>query len=60
MGCVFVYVLILTIIGPEKRGKDLSVQADEDTALVTREQDAALGHTGHGEKDISRAQREQV
>ncbi|KAL7267311.1 Carboxylic acid transporter [Rhizina undulata] len=37
MGCVYVYVIILTLVGPEKLGRDLSVEADTDLA-------EAVGH----------------
>jgi MFS transporter, SHS family, lactate transporter len=43
MGCVFAYVIVLTVIGPEKRGKDLSVEADEDAMEVNQ----AGPHHGH-------------
>ncbi|PVI01858.1 MFS general substrate transporter [Periconia macrospinosa] len=36
MGCVYAYVILLTLVGPEKRGKDLTVHADSDMAAVTR------------------------
>lgn len=39
MGCVYVYVIILTLIGPEYRGRSMDVHADEDMAEA-----AARGH----------------
>lgn len=35
LGCVFAYVIILTIIGPEKLGRNLEVSHDSDVAAVT-------------------------
>jgi len=32
MGCVYAYVIILTLIGPEKLGRNLDVQHDSDVA----------------------------
>ncbi|KAL5389415.1 hypothetical protein DPSP01_002315 [Paraphaeosphaeria sporulosa] len=45
MGCVYVYVIILTLIGPEYRGRSMDVHADEDMA-------EAAGH--HHEKRVHR------
>lgn len=38
MGCVYVYVIVLTVLGPEFRGRTFDVVADEDMAEAT-------GHT---------------
>lgn len=35
LGCVFVYVIILTLVGPEKLGRNLDVAHDSDMAEVT-------------------------
>jgi SHS family lactate transporter-like MFS transporter len=35
MGCVYAYVILLTLIGPEFRGRNFDVHADEDMALAT-------------------------
>ncbi|KAF2004629.1 carboxylic acid transporter protein-like protein [Amniculicola lignicola CBS 123094] len=32
MGCVYIYVILLTLIGPEFRGRNFGVHADEDMA----------------------------
>jgi MFS transporter, SHS family, lactate transporter len=49
MGCVFAYVILLTIVGPEKRGKDLSVHADNDAAEVnTSTPRNSVGHAATG------------
>ncbi|KAL2113721.1 hypothetical protein VUR80DRAFT_2690 [Thermomyces stellatus] len=34
MGCVFAYVLILTLVGPERNGRSFDVEDDEDTREV--------------------------
>lgn len=47
MGCVYAYVILLTFLGPEERGKDLSVQADADMAEVTG------AHGGEAEKKVA-------
>ena len=35
MGCVFAYVIILTLLGPEKLGNDLGVEGDRDLGEAT-------------------------
>ncbi|KAF1952328.1 MFS general substrate transporter [Byssothecium circinans] len=35
MGCVYAYVILLTFVGPEYRGRDLSAHADADMAEAT-------------------------
>ncbi|KAJ4988471.1 sugar transporter family protein [Stagonosporopsis vannaccii] len=35
MGCVYAYVILLTFVGPEHRGRNFDVAADEDMAAVT-------------------------
>jgi SHS family lactate transporter-like MFS transporter len=35
MGCVYAYVILLTLIGPEYRGRNFDVAADEDMVAVT-------------------------
>lgn len=35
MGCVYAYVILLTVLGPEYRGRNFDVAADEDMAVVT-------------------------
>lgn len=36
MGAVYAYVILLTFIGPERRGRNLNVEADTDTAEAVR------------------------
>jgi SHS family lactate transporter-like MFS transporter len=43
LGCVYAYVIVLTIIGPEFKGRDMRVTYDEDTA-------EALGQKAMDEK----------
>ena len=42
MGCVYAYVILLTLIGPEYRGRNFDVEADEDMAVV-RENEKVRG-----------------
>jgi SHS family lactate transporter-like MFS transporter len=42
LGCVFAYVILLTFIGPEKRGQSFDADEDEDLMEVT----GGHGHTG--------------
>ncbi|USP75447.1 hypothetical protein yc1106_02721 [Curvularia clavata] len=35
MGCVYAYVILLTTLGPEYRGRDFDAAADEDLAAAT-------------------------
>ncbi|KAF1923305.1 sugar transporter family protein [Didymella exigua CBS 183.55] len=35
MGCVYAYVILLTLLGPEHRGRNFDVAADEDMVAVT-------------------------
>ncbi|KAF2870697.1 carboxylic acid transporter protein-like protein [Massariosphaeria phaeospora] len=54
MGCVYAYVIVLTLVGPEYRGRDFDVAADGDMAEAT-------GHTGGkfvGEEDVEVGRRE--
>lgn len=46
LGVVYVYVILLTLVGPERRGRDLSVHADADAAEVLRNR----GHHGANEQ----------
>lgn len=48
LGCVFVYVILLTFVGPERRGRDLNVEHDADMAEVTHRN---LSHHHAGEVD---------
>jgi SHS family lactate transporter-like MFS transporter len=34
MGCVYAYVILLTLLGPEYRGRNFDVEADEDMAVA--------------------------
>lgn len=43
MGCVYAYVIIVTFLGPEEKGRDLSAHADRDMA-------DALGQTSEKEE----------
>lgn len=55
MGCVYAYVIILTFIGPEKRGKDLSVNADEDAQEVNQQLPHHHGEVNSGSDDEGKA-----
>lgn len=68
MGAVYAYVILLTLVGPEKRGRDLSVNADADTAEVLRKSghhhgptDGQVNGSGSDEEDKAvRKERETV
>lgn len=49
MAAVYAYVIILTFIGPEMRGKDLSVNADADAAEVMHQR----GHDNPAESHMN-------
>jgi SHS family lactate transporter-like MFS transporter len=51
MACVFVYVILLTFIGPEFRGRDLDVAHDGDLAEVAG-QGAVARAVGHHDRDM--------
>lgn len=52
MGCVFAYVIILAVIGPERRGAILDVEADSDIKKAVGE-DRVAGVTGGRHQDES-------
>lgn len=67
MGAVYAYVILLTLVGPEKRGRDLSVNADADAAEVLRKgghhgtTDAHVNASGSDEEEKAvRKERETV
>ena len=37
MGAVYAYVILLAFVGPERRGRNLNVEADSDMAEVTNQ-----------------------
>lgn len=53
MGAVYAYVILLTFVGPEKRGRNLDVDHDDDMAEVTHRDlrhQGDIGETGvHGD-----------
>ncbi|KIW25949.1 uncharacterized protein PV07_09083 [Cladophialophora immunda] len=55
MGAVYAYVILLTLIGPERRGRSLHVEHDEDMAEVThtdlRHQPVPVGHGDSSEDE---------
>lgn len=48
LGCVFVYVIILTLLGPEKLGKNLDPHHDPDMAEVV---DTDLRHNSDSQEE---------
>jgi SHS family lactate transporter-like MFS transporter len=65
MGAVYAYVILLTFVGPEKRGRSLDVEHDADMAEVThrdlshqREQDVAHGQ-GESSEDEKAVRKEE-
>ncbi len=51
MACVYVYVIILTILGPEHLGRNFDVAHDEDAREVMTEE-SILRATHHDGKRI--------
>lgn len=63
MGCVFAYVILLTLIGPEHRGKVLDVYHDEDMAEATHRQlapDSGSGSDDMAEEKAVRSEKESL
>jgi len=58
MGAVYAYVILLTFVGPEKRGRSLNVEHDADMAEVThrdlRHQDVHEDVSSEDEKAVAR------
>ena len=66
MAAVYAYVILLTFIGPEKRGRNLNVEHDADMAEVTHrdlthhhDHDVAHGESSEDEKAV-KSQEERV
>ena len=56
MGCVYAYVIVLTLIGPENRAAKLDVQHDHDLAEAAQEQfEAVVGGADAGAGEVRRA-----
>lgn len=49
LGCVYVYVILLTLIGPEKLGRNLDVNHDADVAEATHRNLQQEAEYGRGE-----------
>jgi len=52
MGCVFAYVILLTVLGPERKNRDLSADEDTDLLEATGRQSYSAGM--HAEEDSNR------
>lgn len=48
LGCVYAYVIVLTIVGPENRGRKMDVGHDDDLREVAKDQIEAVVHPEHG------------
>jgi len=63
MGCVYAYVILLTVVGPEELGRRFDVQADEDLAEVAgadalnKASHHSQATTGHGHSSDEEAAR---
>lgn len=53
MGCVFAYVILLTLLGPEARGNKMDAAHDQDLAEATGEEAYARGLGGPKRTDSS-------
>jgi SHS family lactate transporter-like MFS transporter len=65
MGCVYAYTILLTFVGPEKKGRDLSVEYDADMAEVTHrdlrhQADSDIAHGDTSENDEKVVKRQEV
>jgi SHS family lactate transporter-like MFS transporter len=50
MGAVYAYVILLTVLGPEYRGRDFDAEADEDLAAITGRGETKVGRDSDEEK----------
>ncbi|KAL6702466.1 Carboxylic acid transporter [Coniothyrium glycines] len=55
MGCVYAYVILLTFLGPEYRGRNFDVAADEDMAAVTGADRKDVDRQHSEVEDVARA-----
>lgn len=53
MGCVYVYVILLTFVGPEYRGRNFDVAADRDMEEATGQDRLAIERKLHGEQEVN-------
>ncbi|KIW39543.1 uncharacterized protein PV06_08145 [Exophiala oligosperma] len=67
MGCVYAYLIIITFVGPEKRGRNLNVEHDADMAEVTHRDlrhqqasDVAHGESSENEHDEKAVKQQEV
>lgn len=54
MGCVYAYVILLTILGPEWKGRPLDVGHDEDFKEATMGRDVGPGGMTRHVEDAER------
>lgn len=52
MGCVFGYVILVTLVGPEHLGRKLDVAHDDDMAVVTAHRGVIERDPEKGESDV--------
>lgn len=62
MGCVYAYVIILTLVGPERRGRSMEVEQDRDMAEATHARivhgdNEGVYHEQNNEKGVDREER---
>lgn len=51
LGCVYAYVILLTFLGPEMRGRSMSARSDEDLAEAAGQD--AMDTIQHGKAETS-------
>ena len=57
MACVYVYVIILTILGPEYKGRFLDAKHDEDLQEATGLRNGAEhGHSDSGDEKMEKVE----
>lgn len=58
MACVYVYVIILTFMGPENLGRSFDIEHDDDLAEVTGKAPRGASMAKHAEQVEERASAE--
>ena len=54
MACVYVYVMLLTFLGPEYLGRDFHVENDEDMIAAATPDAMGVFHKGHDSGEVGR------
>lgn len=57
MACVYVYVIILTILGPEYKGRFLDAAHDHDLQEAAGLRDSTNGHSDSGDEKMDKMEK---